>query len=523
MFEKMNDDVKSWDETARLLYEKGQNEAAEEVAKKALQNALNEHDFATQATAFNTIGITYLNRTHYEKAIHYFLQAEQTLRMLDDKNQLLPCLVNIAIVLNTQKRYEEAIGYYQKALAIVGEDETMQKAQILNGLANVLHNSAQNNEALALFLKVKAISEKHHSAFGIAMGAKNASASLIELSRYNEAIQLSKLAIEVSKKNEFVELYIGAVQTLAEANMGNQKYEDAISILQEILPDTIKFNNDYINRHHYRLLYQCYKQLRSSEYALHYLELWEEIDKKLNNAERIKIVNQLHIQYESEKKELELKKAQIQQKETEIAALKSRMNPHFLFNALGNIQKMLYANQNAEAIHVIENFSSLTREILQQSQIEWITVRREINMLRAYIELAKNQLPKDFSYIISGEEACAYFEIPPLLLQPIVENAIQHGLRHKEGDKKLQILFELISEDELKVIIEDNGIGRTKASIINAQRFNHQSFALKSIEERIKLLKERKSMEVEYEVIDMVHSAEPLGTKTIFTFKYINE
>lgn len=523
MFETMNEDVKSWDETARLLYEKGQNEAAEEIAKKALENAFNEQDLASQATAFNTIGITYLNRTLYEKAIHYFLQAEQTLRMLDDKNQLLPCLVNIAIVLNTQKRYEEAIGYYQKALAIVGEHETMQKAQILNGLANVLHNSAQNNEALALFLKVKSISEKYHSAFGIAMGARNAAACLIELAQYDEAYATAEQAWQIASTNHFAELAVGAAQSMAEAALKKGNNEHALQLLKDSLPQTIQLNDDYNLRYHYWLLYQANKQLNQTNQALHYHEWWSEVDKRMNDAERIKTVNQLHIQYETEKKEVALQRAILQQKETEIAALKSRMNPHFLFNALGNIQKMLYANQNAEAIHAIENFSSLTREILQQSQTEWITVKREISMLRAYIELAKHQLSKDFSYQISGEEACAYFEIPPLLLQPIVENAIQHGLRHKEGEKKLHISFEWISEDELKVIVEDNGIGRAKASIINAQRFNHQSFALKSIEERIKLLKERKSMEVEYEVIDMMHCAEPRGTKTIFTFKYINE
>lgn len=519
----MNDNMPDdWAEQAKALYEKGENEQAAAIAFRALEYAQQNKDKQQQATAHNTIGITYLKRSQYEKAIIHFLQAESILIAMDNPRELLPCLVNIAIVLNAQKRFNEAQHYYYKALEAVGAEDSMQKAQVLNGLGNLLHNTNRHNDALEYFLQVKSIAEKFNSPFGVAMGARNAAACLLELAQYDTAYAMAEQAWQVATDNHFAELGIGAVQSMAEAALKKEDGKQALQLLENTLAQAIQLNDDYNLRYHYWLLYQAYKQLNHAAQALHYHELWSEVDKRMNDSERVKSVNQLHIQYETEKKEVALQKALLLQKETELAAWKSRMNPHFLFNALAGIQRMLHQHLLEEAIRAIENFSLLTREILQQSSLEYVTVQREADMLKAYIELEKMQLDQHFTYHIEGAEDCSFFEIPPLMLQPIIENALHHGLRNKQGEKKLHIRFELLSDDALKVTIEDNGIGRKQSAALNAMRTNHQSFALASIEERMALLREKNSMMIDFYIEDKYENEVPTGTTVVFNFTYAN-
>jgi sensor histidine kinase YesM len=275
-------------------------------------------------------------------------------------------------------------------------------------------------------------------------------------------------------------------------------------------------------RYHYHLLYRAAKACNLFESALSHLEQYREVNERMTTSERNKTVNQLHIQYETQKKEVALQKALLLKKETELAAWKSRMNPHFLFNALAGIQRMLHQHLVDEAMRAIENFTHLTREILQQSSMEYVTVQREADMLKSYIELEKMQLDKNFTYHIKGVEDCSFFEIPPLMLQPIIENALLHGLRHKEGQKILNICFELVTDDALKVTIEDNGIGRKQSAALNARRTNHQSFALASIQERIALFREKKSMMIDFNIEDKYKNEAPAGTTVVFNFTYPN-
>ena len=511
----------NWAEQAKDLYEKGAHEQAAAIAFSALALAEQNQDQQQQATAHNTIGITYLKRSLYEKAIVHFLQAENLLSALNNPRELLPCLVNIAIVLNAQKRFEEAQHYYQKALDVVGAEGTMQKAQVLNGLGNLLHNTNRHSEALECFLQVKSIAEKYNVAYGVAMGGRNAGACLIELAQYDAAYALAENALHTAKANGFAELGIGAVQAMAEAAFKKGDSDKAAQLLNEYLPDAIQLNDDYNLRYHYWLLYLSCKQLNNTPQALHYHELWSEVDKRMNDAERVKTVNELHIQYETEKKEVALQKALLLQKETELAALKSRMNPHFLFNALAGIQQKLQQHKVDEAISAIENFALLTREVLRHSSMEYVTVQREADMLKAYIELEKLQLDQHFAYSITGADESSFFEIPPLMLQPVIENALKHGLRHKQGKKTLNVSFELLNDDALKVTIDDNGIGREASAILNAKRNGHDSFALASIHERIALLRDKNSMQIEFYIEDKYEYEQPAGTRTVFNFRYI--
>jgi LytS/YehU family sensor histidine kinase len=180
------------------------------------------------------------------------------------------------------------------------------------------------------------------------------------------------------------------------------------------------------------------------------------------------------------------------------------MNPHFLYNVLNTVQGLVYDNRKAEAGNLLGNFSDLMRKTLESSEKQMHTVRDEMENLRLYLELEKARFNEDFSYSIhfTGNTDPAQLMIPSLLLQPLAENAVKHGLLHKQGAKMLDIGFTRL-ESGFRVIIEDNGIGRKQSMIINARNQKKPaSFATRALEDRIALFNRLYEQQIVYEVMD---------------------
>lgn len=188
------------------------------------------------------------------------------------------------------------------------------------------------------------------------------------------------------------------------------------------------------------------------------------------------------------------RRVEIEQKatESELKALKSQMNPHFMFNALNSIQEQFMYGDKIKANEQMGNFTYLTRQILTISGKKKINLSTEIEILTKYLELEKMRFTDSFQYEIKLFDSIDedYHQIPPMLIQPFVENSIKHGLLHKTGDKKLSISFDLDPKEEnLICIVTDNGIGREKAAEIKSKQIQqHESFSTSATEERLQLL-----------------------------------
>ena len=178
--------------------------------------------------------------------------------------------------------------------------------------------------------------------------------------------------------------------------------------------------------------------------------------------------------------------------ESELKALKSQMNPHFMFNALNSIQEQFMYGDKTLANEQMGNFTYLTRQILTVSGKKKINLATEVEILTKYLELEKMRFAEGFDYSISLSENIDedYHQIPPMLIQPFVENSIKHGLLHKAGEKKLSVNFTLDeAEENLICVVEDNGVGRAKSSEIKSKQMQqHESFSTSATEERLKLL-----------------------------------
>jgi len=173
-----------------------------------------------------------------------------------------------------------------------------------------------------------------------------------------------------------------------------------------------------------------------------------------------------------------------------LKSLRSQMNPHFIFNALNSVNHFIAQQDERTANKFLSEFSQLMRLVLENSQEDFIPLEREQEILSLYLKLEHYRFRDKFSYDINMDERLLAegIEVPPMLIQPYIENAVWHGLRYKEAKGTLSLRFGKEAET-LVVEITDDGIGRTKSSQLKtANQKKHNSTGLKNIQERLAII-----------------------------------
>lgn len=202
-----------------------------------------------------------------------------------------------------------------------------------------------------------------------------------------------------------------------------------------------------------------------------------------------------------------------------LTSIKSQMNPHFFYNALNTIQSYIFINDKKNASTYLSKFSKLTRLILEMSEKEYLRIGEEIEGLQLYLSLEKMRFEDNLNYSIevAPEIDIDLYKVPPMLIQPYVENAIKHGLLHIKTERKLQLTFSLKGQGFLEVVIDDNGIGRKRSALLNQYKAGqHQSFANKANETRLAILNKDSLNKLGIEIIDKQNEVgESLGTRVI--------
>lgn len=203
---------------------------------------------------------------------------------------------------------------------------------------------------------------------------------------------------------------------------------------------------------------------------------------------------------------------------SKLIAIQSQMNPHFIFNAINSIQDLILQGDIDNSYSYIIKFSKLVRQTLNFSDKEFIDIEEEIELLSIYLELEKLRFKDDFEYQINVNNA-EDIQVPPMLVQPFVENAIKHGLLHKEGLKKLEITFNL--NNTLHCTIKDNGVGRKKAQEIKQrQQKNYQSFSVDATKKRFEIMNNHYQNDFSVTYTDLMKNGESIGTEVYISMPF---
>ncbi len=205
------------------------------------------------------------------------------------------------------------------------------------------------------------------------------------------------------------------------------------------------------------------------------------------------------------KQKLEFER-KVEMSKVELKALRSQMNPHFVFNSLNSIQHYIYSNESDEAIKYLNKFARLVRIILNNSEKPTVTIEEDLEALKLYLELEQMRFEGKFESEIKVDENVDtdYDIMPPLLMQPYVENAILHGLNPLSYKGKLSIHLS-IKDNFLVCVIEDNGIGRDKAREIthSIPGKKHKSLGMKITEDRLRILNDLNNSTLSVNIIDL--------------------
>lgn len=536
--------------------------------------------------SLNCIGNYYFNRAINDNAIKFYLQALRLAEKNKDYKNIIIGKSNLANVFSHTQNDEKAISLLSESnqmLIAHGDSLSQNRAAILTNLANSYHNLKNYAKAISGYEEVLYICKKKQIGFGIALTLDNLGKEYFALKQYAKALNYFEQAkIEIEKNHvDFVKgknlKNIGDCYViLGNTSKGLQYFIEAKEVAK------VNQDNDALQEIYFKLQ-KSYNSLGNYQAAYHTLSNYVSLNDSLYGINKNKAIQELNTKYETEKKEAKIKdlslqkqiselesnrktifiysilggiialsaiayflftkfrdkkenellttqleeakrRIEIEQKatESELKALKSQMNPHFMFNALNSIQEQFMYGDKILANEQMGNFTYLTRQILTVSGKKRINLSTEIEILTKYLELEKMRFAEGFAYDISLSETIDddYHQIPPMLIQPFVENSIKHGLLHKQGDKKISISFDLDkAEENLICVVEDNGVGREKSAEFKSKRVQqHESFSSVATEERLKLLSSNMNQKdlVLYEDLKNDNN-EVIGTKVTLT------
>lgn len=218
---------------------------------------------------------------------------------------------------------------------------------------------------------------------------------------------------------------------------------------------------------------------------------------------RIKVIEQSRQFIENEMNKLRL------------TALRAQMNPHFIFNSLNSIRAFIISNETKKASDYLNKFARLIRLILHYSSKDTISLKEELEALALYVELEQMRFRYDFGFVlkIGSDVNTETLLVPPLILQPYVENAIVHGLAPKTGAKELLVEVSK-NHTGLIFVIRDNGVGRSYSKNIHfIQNPQHKSVAMELTRKRIELSDDKRSEKENIKIVDLMENGNPAGTE----------
>ena len=436
----------SYDNLAAVYIDTNKKELAAEYLQKAIalkEVSGNERDLGKGMLQLASL---YLQLENFDSGKQMLTGAREYLFRYKQKEFYMHYYFAYAMQFKRENKFMQAVRQYRKAIYFARiYKEYLVMARVLNNIADIYISLQKWKEAELVLLQ----------ALNIAKRKK------IKVDRLQLQVSLARVAIE--KKD-----YLRCKRLLAKVNLHRDEH-----------------GNDMVNRSVEELSARLYEEQGQPKEALKHYKQYIIDYRKFYDNELSRSVLDIQAKYESEKKERELQQAKLQQTESELKALRTQINPHFIFNALGSLRnEMLQGNLDAADQYLLR-FSRLLRLILDSARRPHMLLKENLELLHLYIQTEQTRQNNRFTYTIKVAPTIdtSRIEVPGLILQPLVENAILHGLFNKTGGKgKLGLVFSK-TKTALKIVIADNGIGRKRAEA--KRKKEHTSHATALISETL--------------------------------------
>ncbi|MCI4669510.1 MAG: tetratricopeptide repeat protein [Bacteroidia bacterium] len=571
---------KAYEMKGSFYFNEGKFEEALDFCDSALYYLEKNDNRRRVMTTWHAMALIYLRQGKFEKALEAYNNSYRIAEKLRDSLTMGIVLTGQAGIQKKINEYDLSEDYYHQAISMLqGNDyrSSLRRGMANMNLGNLYIELKKFENALAVEEEaIKIFEEIGHKKFEISVKGNHAS-TLMEMGRIKEAISPLKERAAYHKEVGPFEYQV-ALAALGNAYKQLGKFADAESLLLEALSLSRELQAREEESIHLNELSSLYAAKKDFQKAYAYLNEQQSVKDSIFNKNSAEAFQKLTQELETEKKEAsilrlelenELKAATIKndryiqyglilglillgmagffvwlsqrrklqnervlarkneelnkevfnrkKKDLELRALRSQMNPHFIFNSMNSVNRLILEGKNEQASLNLSKFAKLVRMILEFSEKEAISLKDELELLQAYVRLESRRF-KDkitFDIKIDPEVDTEEIEVPSMLLQPFVENAIWHGLMHKENGEG-KIFIEIAEkEDFLECVIEDNGVGREKALEIKGESWiEKSSMAMKVTEARLNLLANKHLKQKFIQILDLKNANnQPIGTR----------
>ncbi len=545
-----------------LLNQNGNPDSAVIYYKKSLVYKMNYSPLREIPPVYNNLGSIYHSQGKYQEAVNMYMKGLSILEKADKKNGIGYFYNNLGALYYDQKDYDNAIYFHKKGLAVRSElKDTFAMCSSMSNLAFAYFNNNQEQKAIDLQEECLAIRRKvrdkrglHHSLIMLAEFYYSKGNKL-------KSLQLASESYTISKEIQYKKGIISSLRQIAILEYENSNLIKARTNALEAMKLAKEVNHIIELRHVSEILYKIEDKIGNYKKALDahklFIQLKDSIDNKKNTRELIK----QQFKYDYDQKEalmqnelanakakheianqkskfystitisilsfliliglllyiIQKNKAKRQIFNLKNQALRLQINPHFLFNAMNSINNFISKNKPKEANQYLTKFAKVMRLSLESVQEDNISIKKEIDFLTNYIDIEKLR-HKNFNYTINVDDDLDIHKtaIPPILIQPFIENSILHGFIDKDQDNKgnLEINFTK-QQNNVFITIKDDGVGMKKTSLLKKVS-NHKSLALSITQKRLNIVNKKKT------AISFSSDQNSMGTIINFTLPYTN-
>lgn len=478
----------------RLIYNLND---AEYYFKQSYEHAQKIADYHQMGLALSNLGTIYFGRKEFKKAIESTQRAIRLLSELNDFNGLGEAYDILGMIYREQKDYTLAASSFNKSLVFYESTGNKEKiAGVYHNVGTVFRKQKKYANALNYLQRSIEIREQFGSKNQIYSTYREIADVYRDVGKTNEALKYLDMYLDYQDSNTTIQ---SATKIAELSELYRSEQRDRLIMMQ----------SDSIERQRQERAFTSTKlenvQLRNNSQM--YFIIGFLIISVLAGIIVFYRWNQTRIK--QERKEAEMSQT----------LLRAQMNPHFVFNAMSVIQSYIYENDTENSSKFLVNFSRLMRLILENSPKEFIPIETEIEILQKYLETQKLRFEDRFEYSIECEDIL--FEegavIPPMITQPFIENAIEHGQLHTIEGGFILISFSK-QNNMLNVIIEDNGIGR-KGAELNKKSKDHKSMAMKITKDRIDNMSKKYRTEGRL-IVEDFNKKLNTGTKVLISLPY---
>ncbi len=514
-----------------------------ETYKSGLKSAEKIEDYNTMAMISMNLAGTFTFSGNYRDAIAYALQSLRLKETYNIMERICYHYITMGNIFRENNNIEKWKEYVEKAYRMKGVEGCASHgdiAKIYNSLGGIAREESDTDKALLYYDTLLVYSQKNEFNQGISVALSNMSQIHLEREEYQEALDLIEQSEAYVGIDPYERIFNNNMKADLFKKMGSHK--EALALAKEnITNEDIEYHTTekiktllLLYELNYRLknyeeAFMWNDSLRSNESrlqnqdvreAIEEMELKYETEKKVARIDLLEAENKIQTQrmqlgyaviamlsivilmivllYRTKRKEARFIKIDLQQK-----ILRTQMKPHFIFNVLGSIQCYMLKNEPSKASGYLSQIASLMRATLEFSDSETISLAKELEMLKDYVELEQMRMPDKFSYTLEMKqiEDPDFVLIPPMLIQPFVENAIKHGFKNINYKGQLSISVTGIEKHWVEFIIEDNGVGCQEPC--KHGEMKHSSKAMKIFEQRRKLIQHQYGKTFLFKFINM--------------------